>query len=189
LVDVKSGSDHVVLSASCSTVYQVVKYDDRGVYLTTGCTPGCGPGDLRLWLWNFSSSTLVKLGDRHCFGWVIRNQIAWGTTFEGTSPSYLLRLDLTSGQERIWLTTTDALIGLDGEGLPLLTHYGVPNGSALSRVTAPQTTEQLITGPYFTAVISDGSRTWLGPGISLYTTASGVQRVSDFNGTPLGPLN
>ena len=176
-----------MLSASCSTVYQVVKYDDRGTYLTTGCPAGCGPGDLRLWLWKFSSSTLVKISERHCFGWVIQNQIAWGTTFEGTSPSYLLRLDLTSGQESNWLTTTDAVIGLDGEGLVLLSHYGPPN--ALSRVTAPQTTEQLISGPYFTAVISDGSRTWLGPGIYLYTNAAGVQRVSDFNGTPLGPLS
>jgi hypothetical protein len=173
--------------------YEIVSYDDQGIYLTAGCPSGCPPDSGKLWRLNFSTGAVVKISDSRS-GWTIRDHVAWGlSNADYNQPSQLLRLDLTSGQQSIWLTATwFVLIGLDGEGRPLLISNDSA-GSALIRVTAPQQTEKLFSGPYngqFLAVVVDGLRTWLGSsyGIYLYGTASGVSKVSDIGAIPLGPL-
>jgi hypothetical protein len=194
VVDTQSASDRVVFSSSsCLPYYEIVSYDDQGIYLTAGCPSGCPPDSDKLWRLNFSAGVVVKISDSRC-GWTIRDHLAWGLSdADYNQPSPLLRLDLTSGQQSIWLTATGVvLIGLDGEGRPLLISNDSA-GSALIRVTAPQQTEKLFSGPYngqFSAVVVDGSRTWFGSsyGIYLYRTASGVSKVSDIGAIPLGPL-
>ncbi len=195
LVDTKWASDRVVFSSSsCLPEYEIVSYDDQGIYLTAGCPSGCPPDSNKLWRLNFSTGLVVKISDSRCGGWTIRDHVAWGScSADYNQPTQLLRLDLTSGQQSIWLTATGVvLLGLDGEGRPLLISNDSA-GSALIRVTAPQQTEQLFSGPYngqFSAAVVDGSRTWLGSSYRIYqySTASGVNKVSDIGAIPLGPL-
>jgi hypothetical protein len=195
VVDTQSASDRVVFSSSsCLPDYEIVNYDDQGIYLTAGCPSGCPPDSDKLWRLNFSTGAVVKISDSRYFGWTIRDHVAWGLSIaDYNQPTQLLRLDLTSGHQSIWLTATGVvLIGLDGEGRPLLISND-SGGSALIRVTAPQQTEQLFSGPYngqFSAAVVDGSRTWLGSsyGIYLYSPTSGVSKVSDIGAIPLGPL-
>jgi hypothetical protein len=174
--------------------YEIVSYDDQGIYLTASCPAGCPSDSLKLWRLNFSTGDIVKISDSRCWGWVIRDQIAWGITNTGyNQPAQLLRLDLTSGQQTIWLTAIGVvLLGLDGQGRPLL-QSNDSGGSALIRVNAPQQTEKLFSDPYngqFSVAVEDNSRTWLGSGqgIYLYSTASGLSKVSDIVAIPLGPL-
>lgn len=194
VVDVLSGSDQTVLtSESCAAVYEVVNYEPQGIYLTAGCPAGCPPDALKLWQWSFSAKALIEVSDQQCFGWTIHDQIAWGRTYTDPAHEYLLRLDLNTRQESNWVSTPSPLIGLDGEGFPMLASNDSVSGSELIRVTAAQQTETLARGPYgaeFLAALADGSRTWLArtDGIYLYTSVGGIQKVSDFAGIPVGTL-
>ncbi len=197
VVDLQSGSDRIVFSSTGGPFYTVVTYGRQGIYLTAACAEGCGPEALKLWRLDLATGTVAKISDRRGFGWLIRDQVAWVATYEESSqPSQLIRLDLTNGQVAIWLTDPGMqLIGIDAEGSPLVTLNDV-GASALLRVTAPQQSERLFSGPsngQLTAAVADGSGTWLGggqsgdEGIYLYSRASGVRKVSDFPGLPLGP--
>ncbi len=202
VVDGRSGSDRVVFKSVVPPFYyDVVSFSEQGIYLSPMCTEGCGAEARKLWRLDVATGTVAKVSDRRGFAWLIRNQIAWVSTYEQYSqPSQLLRVDLTSGQEAIWLTDTAlaGLMGLDGEGVPMVALNDV-GGSTVVRVTAPQQSETIFSGPTNggpTAAVADGARTWLGgaqlgsgAGIYLYTRAAGVRKASDFPGFPLGPLH
>jgi hypothetical protein len=197
VVDLKSGSDRIVFSSSGYPFYTVVAYAPQGIYVTAACVEGCGPEALKLWRVELATGKLARVSDRRGFNWLIRNQVAWVATYdESGQPSQLLRLDLTNGQVATWLTGPGMqLIDTDADGNALVTLNGA-EGSAQLRVTAPQQSERLFPGSSngLLAAVADGSRTWLGAGpsgywgIYLYTPTAGVQKVSDFQGLPLGPL-
>ena len=199
-VDVQTGSDRVVFSHTGAPFYTIAGHTNHGIYLSAACVEGCGPDALKLWSLDVATGTLTKVSDRQG-NWLVDDKAAWVATYEGsnqlgTLPSHLLQIDLISGQETILLTGSGmGLIGLDAEGDPLVTLNDVA-GSTLIRVTAPQQSEKLFSGPsngQLAAAVADGPGTWLGggqtgdQGIYLYT-ASGVRKVSDFPGIPLGPL-
>ena len=201
LVDVQTGSDRVVFSHTGAPFYTIAGHTNHGIYLSAACVEGCGRDGLKLWSLDVATSTLTKVSDRQGFNWLIDDKAAWVATYEGsnqlgTRPSHLLRVDLISRQETIWLTASGMeLIGLDAERNPLVTLNDVA-GSALIRVTAPQQSEKLFSGPsngQLSTAVADQVGTWLGggqsgdQGIYLYT-ASGVRKVTDFPGIPLGPL-
>lgn len=202
LVDVQTGSDRVVFSYTGAPFYTIAGYTNHGIYLSAACMEGCGPDALKLWSLDVATGALTKVSDRKGFNWQIDDKGIWVATYEGsnqsgTLPGNLLRVDLISGQEAIWLTASGMeLIGLDAEGNPLVTLNDAA-GSALIRVTAPQQSQTLFSGPsngQLSTAVVDQVGTWLGggqsggQGIYLYTTSAGVQKVSDFPGIPLGPL-
>ncbi|TMD84352.1 MAG: hypothetical protein E6I78_10745 [Chloroflexi bacterium] len=197
VVDLPSGSDRIVFSATGYPFYTVVAYAAQGIYLTAGCVEGCGPEALKLWRVDLATGKLAKVSDRRGFNWLIRNHVAWVATYdESGQPSQLLRLDLTNAQIAAWLTGPGMqLIDTDADGSPLVTLNGGGTSAEL-RVTAPQQSERIFPGPSngLLAAVADGSRTRLGGGpigevgIYLYTPASGARQVSDFRGLPLGPL-
>jgi hypothetical protein len=126
----------------------------------------------------------------------------------------LLRVDLTTGNEEPWDRGAGIkLIGLDADGLPLVQVNYVDNNNAgesvLTRVSAPNKTERLFSvpidrlgGAQFLTATADRFGTWLyleyvTPGtpagiylyseaIYLYSKASGVRKIVDFPGTPVG---
>ena len=197
VVDLATASDRVVFSSTGYPFYTVVAYAPEGVYLTAACVSGCGPESLKLWRLDPATGKLAKVSDRRGGNWLIRKQVAWVATYdESGRPEDLLRLDLMSGQLAAWLTGSGMnLIDTDAQGSPLVTLNGA-GGSAELRVTAAQQSEPIFPGPSnaLLAAVPDGSRTWLGGGptgnvgIYLYSPASGAQKVSDFQGMPLGPL-
>jgi hypothetical protein len=195
LVDVQTAFDRVVFSHTGSPFYTVAGYAKQGLYLSTACMEGCGPDALKLWILDVATGTVTKVSDRQGFTWLIGDKYAWVATYEA-STSHLIKLDLQSNQETIWLSNAGmTLIGLDSEGFPLVT-LNDAGGSSLLRVTAPLQSENLFSGPsngQLSAAVADSAGTWLGGGQSgdegLYLyTASGIRKVSDFSGVPLGPL-
>lgn len=200
VVDVRSASDRVVFESAFPDFFflNVVNYSERGIYLSPGCLGGCGAEALKLWQLDAATGMIKKVSDRRG-GWLIRDQVAWLAAYEGSSPpNQLLRLDLISGQVAIWLTDSGmGLIGTDSEGNPLVTLNGVAS-SALIRVTAPQQSEKLLSGPsngQFSTAVADRQGTWLGggqtggQGIYLYAPGAGVRKVSAFPGLPVGLIH
>ena len=197
VVDLARPFDRVVFRSTGDPFYTVVAYATDGIYLTAACVSGCGPESLKLWRLDPATGRLAKVSDRRGFNWLIRNKVAWVATYEeGSLTDQLLRLDLTNGQVATWLTGAGMnLIDTDAQGTPLVT-LTEAGASAQLRVTAPQRSEPIFAGPSsaLLAAVPDGSRTWLGggptgnAGIYLYSWASGPQKVSDFQGMPLGPL-
>lgn len=199
VVDVRSAADRVVFESAVPDFFlDVVTYSERGIYLSPVCGEGCGAEALKLWQLDVATGIIKKVSDRRGF-WLIRDQVAWLATYEEGSPAnQLLRLDLTSGQVAIWLTDSGMqLIGTDAEGNPLVTLNGIA-GSALIRVTAPQQSEKLLSGPsngQFSTAVADRQGTWLGggqtggEGIYLYTRGAGVRKVSEFPGLPVGLIH
>lgn len=196
VVDLATASDRVVFSSTGYPFYTVVAYGPEGIYLTAACVSGCGPESLKLWRVDPATGKLAKVSDRRG-KWLIRNGVAWVATYEESGQTeQLLRLDLTNGQVATWLTGPGMnLIDTDAQGSPLVTLTGA-GASAQLRVTAPQQSESIFPGPSnaLLAAVPDGSSTWLGGGptgnvgIYLYSPASSAQKVSDFQGMPLGPL-
>ncbi len=196
LVDVQSRSDRVVFRGNGPPFYTVVSDAPEGIYLSADCAEGCSPNDLKLWRLEPATGAVVKVSDRRGFGWLTSGKVAWVATYEPGNKSSLLRLDLRSGTEAIWLSDSALeLIGIDAEGDPLVTLNRIAD-SVLLRVTAPGQAEQIFSAPsigQFAAAVADSNGTWLGggqsgsQGIYFYSRASGVRKVSDFPGLPLGP--
>ena len=130
-----------------------------------------------------------------------------------TKPDQLLRLDLATATEETWDREPGiVLLGVGGDGLPMLKLNG-GGESTLLRVTQPRQTERLFAVPtdklnpgggFEGPVVSDETGTWLsvidgGPepravppvmavGLYMYSKSSGVRKVSDFPGLPVGIL-
>jgi hypothetical protein len=131
-----------------------------------------------------------------------------------SKPDQLLRLDLTTGNEEIWDREPGiVLLGIGPDGLPVI-KLNTGDESTLLRVTQRGQTERLFAVPidklnpgggFEGPVVSDKTGTWLsvidgGPeprsvspamavGVYMYSKSSGVRKVSDFPGVPVGPLN
>jgi hypothetical protein len=131
-----------------------------------------------------------------------------------SKPDQLLRIDLTTGNEETWVRESGIdLLGIGRDGLPVL-KLNSGDESTLLRVTQRGQTERLFAVPidrlnpgggFEGPVVSDRTGTWLsvvdgGPqpravspamavGIYMYSESSGVRKVSDFPGVPVGPLN
>jgi hypothetical protein len=196
VVDVRSAADRVVFKSNVwPFYYRVVSFAGLLIYLSPVCAEGCGSDALKLWRLDIGTGGLTKVSERGGFDWLIGDQVAWVATYEDTNkPNQLVRLDLATGQEAVWLTGARLqLIGLGSDGAPLL--ETIESGNfALVRVTSPDQTEKVYSG-YFYIAVPDGASTWLGSGgsgnegIYLLTARTAVQRVSDFGGLPLGPHN
>lgn len=197
VVDLPAGSDRIVFSSEGPPFYTVVAYAAEGIYLTAACVEGCGRDSLKLWRLDAATGRLAKISDRQGFGWLVRDRVAWVATYDEANPSSeLMRLDLITGQMTTWLTNSGMqMIGIDASGSPLVLLHDA-GASTLVRVTAAQKSEVLFprsTNGHLGWAVADGSRTWFGGGpsgsvgIYLYTRESGVRKVSDFPGLPLGP--
>jgi hypothetical protein len=130
-----------------------------------------------------------------------------------SKPDQLLRIDLTTGNEETWDREPGiVLLGIGRDGLPVL-KLNSGDESTLLRVSQRGQTERLFAVPidklnpgggFEGPVVSDKTGTWLsvvdgGPqpravspamavGIYLYSKSSGVRKVSDFPGVPVGIL-
>jgi hypothetical protein len=130
-----------------------------------------------------------------------------------SKPDQLLRIDLTTGNEETWDREPGiVLLGTGPDGLPML-KLNSGDESTLLRVTRRGQTERLFAVPidklnpgggFEGPVVSDETGTWLsvvdvGPerraaspamavGIYMYSKSSGVRKVSDFPGMPVGIL-
>jgi hypothetical protein len=130
-----------------------------------------------------------------------------------SKPDQLLRIDLTTGNEETWDREPGiVLLGTGPDGLPML-KLNSGDESTLLRVTRRGQTERLFAVPidklnpgggFEGPVVSDETGTWLsvvdvGPerraaspamavGIYIYSKSSGVRKVSDFPGMPVGIL-
>jgi len=131
-----------------------------------------------------------------------------------SKPDQLLRIDLATGNEETWDREPGiVLLGIGHDGLPML-KLNSGDESTLLMVTERGRTERLFAVPidklnqgggFEGPVVSDETGTWLavvdgGPqpradsparavGIYMYSKSSGVRKVSDFPGVPVGPHN
>jgi hypothetical protein len=180
--------------------------------------PGaCAPDTFTLSRLEPDTGKVTKVSDRRG-SWVIAGGLGWMTTLEGGAdqPNQLLRVDLGTGVVQTWdhepLAPHEArsccwamsVLGTDGGGAPLvvlpLARQTPPtlgtNESALLRITGLGQAERVFSeqGCCLDA-IADLNGTWfatsLGPtqGIYLYANPSGVRKVSDIAGLPVGTLN
>jgi hypothetical protein len=202
VVEVQSGDDRVVFSSNGGPFYTIVRFAQDGIYLSAGMP---GLDGWKFWRLDVSTRTITKVSDRRGSPWVMSKGVAWAATYEGsnqqgTLPNHLLRLDLTTGLEAIWLSDHGVfeLISLDSDGTPIVKTVNLAGVLTLLRVTAPGQTEEIFSGPTngrFTVGFADRQGTWLagpeeaGPGIYLYEKASGMRRVSDLRALPLGPCS
>jgi len=130
-----------------------------------------------------------------------------------SKPDQLLRIDLTTGNEETWDREPGiVLLGVGPDGLPLL-KLNSGDESTLLRVTQRGQTERLFAVPtdrlnpgggFEGPVVTNKSGTWLavvdlGPqprafppamavGVYMYSKSSGMLKVSDFPGVPVGIL-
>jgi hypothetical protein len=128
-------------------------------------------------------------------------------------PDQIVRIDLTNGSEQVWDHESGIdLIGVDGGGMPLA-RSNSSGKSLLVRIGAPGQAEPIFSvavdeqdasSGFESPIVADGLGTWLyvldqGPspgqsppgrsqGLYLYANATGVRKVSDFPGVPVGPV-
>lgn len=180
--------------------------------------PGaCGPDSFTLSRLDAKTGKVTKVSDRRG-SWVIAGGLAWMSTLEGGAdqPNQLLRIELSTGSVQTWdhepitphepgsCCWTMSVVGTDADGSPLvvlpLARQALPtlgtNESLLLRVTRPGQAERIFSeqGCCLDA-IADLHGIWFavafGPaqGIYLYANPSGVRKVSDIAGLPVGTLN
>jgi hypothetical protein len=116
-------------------------------------------------------------------------------TYDERGPNQLLRVDLATGNEEIWGRGLGIdLIGIDGDGAPLIT-VGSANECGVVRVSAPEQMEPIFSLPInhtvgcgFRSATADQIGIWLPveyeppgttAGIYLYSKASGVRKITD----------
>jgi hypothetical protein len=177
----------------------------------------CGPDSFTLSRLDPTTGKVTKVSDRRG-SWVVAGGLAWMTTLEGGAdqPNQLLRLDLRTGVVQTWdhepITPHEAgsccwtmsVVGADGDGAPLvvlpLARQALPtlgtNESLLLRVAGPAQAQRIFSGQGCCLdAIADLNGTWFavafGPaqGIYLYAKSSGVRKLSDIAGLPVGTLN
>lgn len=216
IADVRSGSDQVVYSYSGRQPLSVVSFAQEGVYIGRGCAgvevavPGaCAPEAFTLLRLNATTGEVTKVSDRRG-SWVIARGFAWMTTLEGGAdqPNQLLRIDLSTGSAQTWdhepMTPHEAgsccwtmsVVGTDADGAPLVVLPLGTNESLLLRVSRPGQAERIFSAQGCCLdAIADRNGTWFavafGPaqGIYLYANPSGVRKVTDIAGLPVGTLN
>jgi hypothetical protein len=131
-----------------------------------------------------------------------------------SKPDQLLRIDLTTGNEETWDREPGiVLLGIGPDGLPVL-KLNSGDESTLLTVTQRGQTERLFAVPidklnpgggFEGPVVADKTGIWLAVvdvgskpradspaiavGIYMYSKSSGVRKVSDFPGVPVGILD
>jgi len=190
VVDVRTGSDHVVYTTNGTPPLVIAGFSEQAVWLTR-----CGNEGTGCWgsLWRLDTATgkLSKVSDRRGL-WVIGGGAGWtvicssphyppGDTsnppadtclmgLADSKPDQLLRIDLTTGNEETWDREPGiALLGIGRDGLPML-KLNSGDESTLLRVAQRGQTERLFTVPinklysgggFVGPVISDETGTWL----------------------------
>lgn len=122
--------------------------------------------------------------------------------YDERGPNQLLRVDLATGSEEIWGSGSGIdLIGIDGDGAPLIT-LGTTNECGVVKASAPEQMEPIFSLPInhtvgcgFRSATADGIGIWLQveyeppgttAGIYVYSKASGVRKISDSQYVPVG---
>ncbi len=177
----------------------------------------CGSDSFTLSLLDPKTGSVTRVSDRRGT-WVIAGGVAWMATLEGGADqaNQLLRIDLGIGSVQTWdqepitphergsCCWTMSVVGTDGDGAPLvvlpLATKAFPtvgtNESLLLRISEPGHTERIFSAQGCCLdPIADLNGTWFavafGPalGIYLYANPSGVRKVSDIAGLPVGTLS
>jgi hypothetical protein len=216
VVDIRTGSDQVVYRATNQPKLAIFGLVEQNIYLTD-CEPSHVSGNCWGPLRRVDSTTgsITKISD-HSGAWVISGRNAWLETcwpaedpvpcfgsYDKPEPNQLLRIDTATGTETIWDRGSSVhLIGLDGDGMPLVAMNSASE-SVLFRVSAPEQKERLFSIPIsvpwagFERATPDLNGTWLQasyvpPGFQtsvlyLYSKASGGREIShDFWAMPAG---
>jgi hypothetical protein len=215
VVDVQTGSDQVVYRNANKPSYAVVGLVQQSLYLIV-CQPTETSGNCWGPLQRLDTTTgnIATVSERRGT-WLIRGRIGWMVTcwpakdpspcfgiYDERGPNQLLRVDLATGNEEIWGRGTGIdLIGVDGDGAPLIT-VGSTNECGVVRAGAPEQMEPIFSLPInhtvgcgFRSATADGIGIWLPveyeppgttAGIYLYSKDSGVRKISDSEYVPVG---
>jgi hypothetical protein len=215
VVDVRKGSDQVVHGETSKPSYDVVGLVRQNIYLTA-CQPTETGGNCWGPLQRLDATTgnIATVSD-HRGTWVINGRVGWMVTcwpaqdpapcfgtYDERGPNQLLRVDLATGNEEIWGRGSGIdLIGLDGDGAPLITVGGASECGVL-RAGAPEQMEPIFSLPInhtvgcgFRSATADRIGIWLQveyeppgttAGVYLYSKASGVRKISDSQYVPVG---
>ena len=216
IVDVRTGSDQVVFRNTNNPLYAVVGLIQQNIYLTS-CQPTETAGNCWGPLRRLDAITgnIATVSDRRGT-WLVSGRIGWMVTcwpgqdpiscfgiYDDRGPNQLLRVDLATGNEETWGRGSGLdLIGIDGDGAPLIT-VGDTNECGVVRASAAEQMEPLFSLPInhtvgcgFRTAIADRIGIWLQveyeppgttAGIYLYSKASGVRKISDSQYVPVGP--
>ena len=216
VVDVRTGSDQVVYRAK--TLYAVVGLVQQNIYLTD-CQPvetgGNCWGPLRRL--DATTGNIATISDRRGT-WIMSGRIGWMVTcwpaqypvpcfgiYDERRPNQLLRVDLATGNEEIWGRGLGLdLIGIDGDGAPLIT-VGGTSDCGVVRASVPDQMEPIFSLPInhtvgcgFRSATADRIGIWLQveyeppgttAGIYLYSNASGARKISDSQYVPVGSFD
>jgi hypothetical protein len=215
VVDVRTGSDQVVYRNTDNPLYAVVGVVQENIYLTD-CQPletgaNCWGPLRRL---DITTGNIATVSDRRGT-WVISGRIGWMVTcwpaqyppacfgiYDERGPNQLLRVDLATGNEEIWASGSGIdLIGMDGDGAPLIT-VGAASECGLLRASALKRMEPIFSLPInhtvgcgFRSAAADRIGIWIQveyeppgttAGIYLFSKASGVRKISDSQYVPVG---
>jgi hypothetical protein len=160
VVDVRTGSDHVVYRNTNNPLYAVVGLVQQNIFLTS-CQPtetgGNCWGPLRSL--DITTGNIATVSDRRGT-WVISGRVGWMVTcwpaqyptpcfgiYDERGANQLLRVDLATGNEEIWGRGSGIdLIGIDGDGAPLIT-LGSTNQCGVLRASAPEQMEPISSLP------------------------------------------
>jgi len=215
VVDVRTGSDHVVYRNTNNPLYAVVGLVQQNIYLTS-CQPTETGGNCWGPLRRLDATTgnIATVSDRRGT-WVISGQIGWVVTcwpaqfptpcfgiYDERGPNQLLRVDLATGNEEIWGSGSGIdLIGIDGGGAPIIT-LGGTSECGLVRASGPGQMVPIFSLPInhtvgcgFRSATADRIGIWMQveyeppgttAGIYLYSKASGVRKISDSQYVPVG---
>jgi hypothetical protein len=195
----------------------VVGFVQDNIFLTD-CQPNETSGNCWGPLRRLDATTgkIATVSDRRGM-WVISGRIGWMVTcwpaqyptpcfgiYDERGPNQLLRVDLATGNEEIWGRGSGIdLIGIDGDGAPIIT-LGGTNECGLSRASAPNQMETIFSLPInhtvgcgFRSATADRIGIWMQveyeppgttAGVYLYSKASGVRKISDSQYVPVGSL-
>ena len=215
VVDVRTGSDQVVYRDTDNPLYAVVGLVQQNVYLTSCQSTETGAncwGPLRRL--DVTTGNIATISDRRGT-WVTSGRIGWMVTcwpakypvpcfgiYDEREPNQLLRVDLATGNEEIWARGSGIdLIGIDGDGAPLIT-VGGTSECGVVRASAPEQLEPIFSLPInhtvgcgFRSATADRIGIWMQveyvpsgttAGIYLYSKASGTRKISDSQCVPVG---
>jgi hypothetical protein len=196
VINVRTGSDRVVYESGFP-YYEVLGYSPPAIFLTPACWE-CGAGGSTLWSLDERSGSLRKVSDLSSY-WKIAGGKAWGgVTTDSAVMDRFVSVDMTSGTVITWLRKPGAylrLLAIDSSGSPLVRVQGSNSAAeAVWHVTQPEKGEEAFRVPSggLSGAFTDRNGTWIGgaqlgdgAGIFLYT-ASGLRKMSDFPGVPLG---
>src|SRR5579859_253717 len=185
LIDARTGSYRILYKGS--PTYSVVGFTQRGIYLTQVALTMDGAFSSGLYLLGTTGGTPqpVAGGNRPLDGggWTVTGGAAWGTNFTTgggiAGGNQLVRLDLTTGAVTVWMTRAEgvgvSLIGVDGQGEPIVLVFASGYSSSGSPPPAQATEVWVMTAPDTgTTVYQNADPTATLPGGPTFTDSNGV---------------